>query len=142
MKKVEKGDKIKIKYVGTFDDGEVFDATDDNDTFEFTVGADEVIVGLDNAVLGMEKGEKKKVRIEAEDAYGDYDDNLLVSLGKESVPDGVELEEGESYSFEMENGGVMDLILMEVKEDELIFDANHELAGMPLTFDFEIVEIG
>ena len=88
-----KGQQVKIKYTGTFDDGTVFDATDmhDGEPLEFTAGVGQVIPGFDAAVLDMEVGEKRDVLIEAVDGYGEYNPELLQSEKIENIPDGAEL---------------------------------------------------
>ncbi|MFH0733752.1 MAG: FKBP-type peptidyl-prolyl cis-trans isomerase [bacterium] len=141
MKKVKKGDTIKISYVGTFDDGSTFDETEPNEPFEFNVGSDEVIEGLDKAVVGMEVGEKKEIHVSCDEAYGEHDETLVLSVPKDSAPEGVELEEGNVYTFPLENGETIDMELIEINDDEYIFDGNHELAGQNLNFSIELLEI-
>jgi len=141
MEKVKKGDKVAISYIGTFDDGEVFDESEAGEPFEFTVGADEVIVGLDNALLGMEVGEKKDIHVDCEEAYGLYDESLVLSVPKDSAPEDVELEVGNVYTFPLEDGETIDMELTDMTETDYIFDGNHELAGEDLNFKIELLKI-
>ena len=76
---VKKGDKIKVEYTGTFDDGTVFDSTEkhNNQPLEFEVGAQQVIKGFDEAVVGMEKDEEKEIKIPSAEAYGEPKPELI-----------------------------------------------------------------
>lgn len=67
---IKSGDKIKVHYTGTFDNGEVFDTSEGKEPLEFTVGANQVIKGFDKAVIGMKIGEEKQIKIPPEEAYG------------------------------------------------------------------------
>ncbi len=70
MSTVKDGDKVKIHYTGTLDDGTVFDSSEGRDPIEFTVGAPGIIPGFQNGVMGMAVGDSKKVHIPTAEAYG------------------------------------------------------------------------
>ena len=67
---VKKGDRVKVHYTGKLEDGSVFDSSIGKDPLEFTAGAGQMIKGFDSAVIGMEVGEEKEVKIPPEEAYG------------------------------------------------------------------------
>ena len=75
---VEVGDYVKVHYTGTLDDGSVFDSSEGREPLEFTAGAGQMIKGFDAAVIGMKIAEVKTVTIPAEDAYGIYDDTMVL----------------------------------------------------------------
>jgi peptidylprolyl isomerase len=141
MNTVKKGDKIVISYIGRLDNGEIFDQTEGDDSFEFTVGNEEVIEGLDIAVIGMAVGDKKNISIEAEEAYGERYDELVIELPKDSAPTNIDLEVGNVYTFPLENGEQIDMELVEVDDEVYIFDGNHPLAGENLHFEIELLKI-
>ncbi|HPN36944.1 MAG TPA: FKBP-type peptidyl-prolyl cis-trans isomerase [Melioribacteraceae bacterium] len=141
MERVKNGDKIVISYIGKLSDGEIFDQTEGDETFEFTVGAEEVIEGLEKAVIGMAEGEKKVVAIEPEEAYGEVFEDLIIELPKESAPDNIELELGNVYTFPLEGGEKLDMELVEIDEEGYVFDGNHPLAGETLHFEIELLKI-
>ncbi|MCF7906917.1 FKBP-type peptidyl-prolyl cis-trans isomerase [Patescibacteria group bacterium] len=71
-REVKDGDVISVHYVGTLTDGTKFDSSlDRGETFVFTVGADQVIPGWEQGVLGMKLGEKRKLIIPSSLAYGE-----------------------------------------------------------------------
>ncbi len=92
MVKIDKGDvvasgsKVEVNYTGSLEDGTKFDSSwDRKETLPFTAGAWQMIKGFDKAVMGMKVGEKKTVKIEAKDAYGEYDKNNVQKVTKEQL---------------------------------------------------------
>lgn len=128
------GDTVSVHYRGTLDDGSEFDSSAGRDPLQFTVGAGQVIPGFDNAVLGMAVGDKKEVRLEPEDAYGEHTEDRVISVPKEQAPDGLEV--GQQVML-----GQAPATVVEVTDEAVTVDANHPLAGQALTFEIELVGI-
>ena len=91
---VKSGDKVKVDYTGSFEDGTVFDTSEGKQPLEFTAGEGKVIKGFDNAVIGMEKGEEKEIKIEPKDAYGDHNPKMLKKIPRENIPKEPEPKKG------------------------------------------------
>jgi peptidylprolyl isomerase len=142
MSQAKAGDTVKIHYTGTLDDGSEFDSSSGRDPLEFTVGSGQVIPGFDKAVEGMAVGDQKKVRIEAEDAYGERSDQMIQEVPKSALPDDLEPKEGMGLQARGQDGRVINLTVTEVGDDSITVDGNHPLAGKPLNFDIELVSIG
>jgi FKBP-type peptidyl-prolyl cis-trans isomerase 2 len=140
-KVVEAGDYIKVDYTGTLDDGSVFDSSEGREPLEFTAGAGQMIKGFDAAVIGMKVGEVKTVTIPAADAYGSYDDELLLVFSKDELPEGLDPKIGDQIPLSGPSGRTMNAPVVEVTETTITVDANHRLAGKDLTFEIELVEI-
>lgn len=140
-KVVEAGDYIKVHYTGTLDDGSVFDTSAERDPLEFTAGAGQMIKGFDAAVIGMKIGELKTVTIPAAEAYGPRDDELVLTFNKEELPEGMEPKVNDRLALTQSDGRQVPVVVVEVTDEVLIVDANHELAGKDLTFEIELVEI-
>ena len=139
---MKKGDKVKIEYKGTLDDGTVFDASEKHgEPLEFEVGAGAVIPGFEKAVLGMEKGEEKKFTIPAKEAYGEPDPNLVKKIPKDKLEGAPDLEVGMALVMNLPNGASITACVIEVGDDTVTFDMNHPLAGKDLTFEIKIVGI-
>ncbi len=138
---VKVGDKIKVHYVGTFNDGEVFDSSvARSQPLEFTVGDGSMIKGFDEAVRGMAVEEKKKVAIVAKEAYGESSDDNVVSFPLTSLPEGMNPNIGDQLM--LNNQGQQIPVVVKGKTDtEIILDANHPMAGKDLNFEIEVVEI-
>ena len=149
--KVKIGDKVRVSYIGMFEDGEIFDTSYEDvakeagifyperkyEPIEFIVGSGEVIAGLDEAVVGMELGEEKEVKIPPEKAYGHVREDLIQRIPIEIFRDsGIEPKEG---SYVNTSYGIAKI--SKVMEDEVELDFNHPLAGKNLIFKIKIEEI-
>jgi len=142
MSEVKSGDTVQIHYTGTLTDGEVFDSSDGREPLKFVVGSGQIIKGLDVALPGMTLGEKKKVEIPADLAYGHIDPSARQQVPREGIPDDIPLDLGTKLQVQTPEGRMMSVTVVEVTETEVTLDANHFLAGKDLIFDFEIVAIG
>ncbi len=142
MKHVKEGDVVKVHYTGKLTNGEQFDSSVGREPLEFTVGAGQMIKGFDAAMPGMSLGEKKTITIAPEDAYGAKSEEAIIEFPKEHVPADMKLEAGMPLTLSNEAGQPVPVIVVEVKDDVIILDANHFLAGQELIFDIELVEIG
>lgn len=140
MQQAKKGDTVHIHYKGTLDDGSVFDSSEGSDPISFTIGGGEVIAGFENAVEGMSLGEKKTSRMEPGDAYGDRREELVFSVPRDQMPEG-EVEVGDMLQVGFPDGSSSAVTVAEVGDDTVQLDANHPLAGKPLTFELELVSI-
>jgi len=138
---VKKGDKIKVHYHGKLDDGTTFDSSEGRDPLAFEVGSGMVIPGFDAGVTGMEKGEKKTIKIPSDEAYGPMLNEMVMEFPKERFPEDMKPEVGMSLNMSNQEGQSFPVVIKEVKDDVVVLDANHPLAGKDLTFDLELVEI-
>ena len=134
------GNLVQIHYTGTLDNSETFDSSVGREPLEFTLGSGQVIAGFDTAVLGMQIGEKKTVRIPADKAYGEYDDELIIQVNRNELP-AMNYEVGMELAMQQASGRSVPVIVLDVAEDWVAFDANHPLAGEALTFELELVAI-
>jgi peptidylprolyl isomerase len=141
MQQAKEGNVVKVHYSGRLTDGTLFDSSEGREPLEFTVGAGQMIKGFDAGVLGMSIGEKKTLQIAAEDAYGARDEEAIIEFPAENIPADMKLEPGMQLTLRNQNGQPVPVIVMEVKEEVVIMDANHMLAGQDLIFDVELVEI-
>jgi peptidylprolyl isomerase len=141
MAQAKRGDTVHVHYKGKLDDGSVFDSSEGGDPISFTLGGGEVIAGFENAIEGMSPGEKKTSRMEPGDAYGDRREVLVFTVGKDQMPQGSEIEVGDMLRVGFPDGGSSDVHVTGVANDEVTLDANHPLAGKPLTFELELVSI-
>lgn len=141
MTQVKKGDKIKVHYHGKLTSGETFDSSVDREPLEFEVGSGMVIKGFDDGVTGMTVGEKKTVNIPYDEAYGPKNPEMVIEMPKDRFPKDMEIEIGMPLGMSDQQGQQYEVTVVEIKDDVVMLDANHRLAGEDLVFDLELVEI-
>lgn len=149
--KIEAGDFVVFHYVGRFENGEVFDTSYEDIAREneiyveereygplgVNVGVGEIIPGLDEALIGMELGEKKTITIPPEKAYGMPNPELVIDVPiSEFTSAGLEPVEG---MYVMTDSGIAKIA--KVGEESVTLDFNHPLAGKTLIFEVEIVDV-
>jgi len=134
------GDTVKVHYTGQFEDGKVFDTTIANEPIMFTLGDEMMISGFEEAVINMNEGDKKTVKIKPADAYGDYDKELLMEVDKDEFLGEKLVKEGDTVQAPTEDGVLM-FKIHKINDKTLILDANSELAGKTVIFDIELLEV-
>ena len=139
--KAKENDKVKVHYKGTLSNGEVFDSSEGREPLEFTLGAGQMIPGFDKGVHGMEVEETKTITIPAADAYGEPREELKQEVQKSQLPPEIKPEVGLKLVTQAPNGQQIPLVVTEVKEDSIVVDSNHPLAGKDLTFEITLVSI-
>jgi len=141
MTQAKPGDTLHLHYTGTLDDGTVFDSSEGRDPLSFELGAGQIIPGLEAGLADMEVGEKRTVRVEAADAYGEHDPGQVQALDLANVPDHIPTDPGTQLQLQTEDGQTVTVVVADKTDTELFLDANHPLAGQALTFDVELVAI-
>lgn len=142
MQQVQKGDTVKVHYHGTLSDGSTFDSSEGRDPLQFVAGIGQVIKGFDDAVMGMTAGDKKTVNIPVHEAYGPKNDDMVMEHPRSDFPEDLDPQVGMELQMGDEAGNIFPVLIVEVKDDVVLLDANHPLAGEDLTFEIELVSIG
>lgn len=137
----EMGDTVAVHYTGRLGNGTVFDSSVGGEPIRFVLGTGRIIVGFEQAVLGMKVGESKTVVIPAADAYGPHYDELVVTKSWAELPPGWEPKLGDQLPLTDSTGQVYTARVVEITESGVTLDANYPLAGKDLTFDIELVEL-
>lgn len=141
MQKVKSGDEVKVHYTGTLLTGEQFDSSTGRAPLKFTVGAGQMIKGFDAALPGMTVGEKKTITIPSNEAYGERNEDAIIRFPKKNIPENMKLEKGMNLQLTDESGRPIPVVVADIEDEDVVFDANHSLAGKDLVFDIELVEI-
>ena len=142
MKTVKKGDVVKVEYVGTLEDGTVFDSSDRHEApLEFNVGAGQLIKGFEDAVIGRKVGEEKEIKLEPKDAYGEHNPELVREMPKDCFPEDQEIQPGMLFMMSLPDGRQVPVRISEVSEDAVKIDLNSPLAGKKLIFKIKIIHI-
>ena len=141
MAQVKNGDTVKVHYHGRLSDGTTFDSSEGRSPLEFEVGSGSVIKGFDEGVVGMEQGEKKTIHIPADEAYGPTIPENVIEFPRSQFPPDMAPEVGMQLNLRSQDGQNIPVVIAEVKDEVVVLDANHPLAGKDLIFDVEVVEI-
>ncbi len=150
MAQAKTGDRVKISFTGRLADGEIFDSTEECHSdgcgcgagpLEFVIGDDEIIAGLNDAVIGMQPGEKKTVLIPAEQGYGNFDEDLVMVIERSDLPEDLKPEVGDTLGITDEDDEEYPVTVVEVTDTTVSLDANHPLAGEELSIELELLEI-
>ncbi len=133
---VAHNDTVEIKYTLRLEDNSVVDSNDNGPLFKFAAGGDGVIPGISNGVIGMSAGEKRSITVPPAEGYGELMDELVVSVPRENLPEGVKIGDLLSDGQSPQPWRVTDLGL-----EKATLDGNHMLAGKTLYFEVEMVNI-
>ena len=140
MKKVLSDSTVTVNYTGRLEDGTIFDSSmvEGREPMTTKLGQGQLIKGFEEGLIDMSEGDKKTVEIESAEAYGEYLDYLIQEVEKSQMPGEVEVGMPLQAQTEM---GVVQFVVKEVKDETIVLDANHPLAGKKLIFDLELVSI-
>ncbi len=141
MKRIEDGNFVKICYTGKFENGDVFDKTDECESIEIHIGAGDVIPGLEKALIGMGVNEKKTIELGPDEAYGDRDERLQRVITRSDFPPDFQPQVGEVVGFRTPAGEMLPAVVKETNGETVTIDFNHPLAGRSLVFEVEVAEI-
>jgi FKBP-type peptidyl-prolyl cis-trans isomerase SlyD len=136
--KASRGTVVTMGYKLTDDEGSILDQSDK--PFGYLHGYGNIIPGLESALEGAEPGHQQVVVVEPADAYGEVDPRAVFEVPAENLPEGVEFQPDMEVIADTPTGSVP-LKVLEVKDDGILVDANHPLAGKRLHFDVEVVDV-
>ena len=135
------GDLVRVDYTLTLSDGTVADSSEGRGPLEFTLGAGEVVPGFDNGVTGLGVGESTEFLVPAADGYGEPQPDLILELPRQEEQEGQELTVDTPIFLSGPGGLPIPARVLEIKEETIVVDANHPLAGEDLNFAVTLVEI-
>jgi peptidylprolyl isomerase len=157
MAQAKNGDKVRVHYTGRLDDGSIFDSSEGfvdecesdgcgchsrpGEPMEFVIGDGSLIPKFEQAVVGLEPGQRTEVKITADDAYGQRADEMVAVIERSELPEGVTPEEGQQMEVVLQDGTPLPVLVTAVTDTTITLDANHPLAGRDLSFDIKLVEI-
>lgn len=137
---VKKGDFVTLHYVAKFADGTVFESTDKK-PLRVAVGEHATIQGIEEGIIGMKVGEKKRIVVSPDNAYGKYHKNLVEELPLSKIPPEIIPAVGMVLTQESKTGRTLFMRISKVNRDSVVVDMNHPLAGKTLVFDVVVMDI-
>jgi FKBP-type peptidyl-prolyl cis-trans isomerase SlyD len=131
---------VSIKYVLTNNENQVLDKSEDG-KFSFLMGAQNIIPGLENALLEKAVGDTFDVKIPASEAYGEYSEDLVHAVPRTQFPQDIVIQPGMQFQGQTANGQMTVVTVKDIDGDNIIIDNNHPLAGVELNFAVEVTNI-
>lgn len=141
MQRAEKGDKVTVHYIGTLDNGRIFDQRDADEPLTLILGAGDIFPGIEAGIIGMKVGEVKNIHLPAEQAFGLRLDENMLKVPREMFPGDRELSIGRQLTIELAGNEQRMMRIRDVDEQDVLLDGNHDLAGCDLTFALQLVSI-
>ncbi len=141
MAKAKKGDRVRVDYIGSVRGGAVFFDSHGKEPFEFTLGDGQLLPGFEDAVTGLEAGKSVRVEIPVDEAYGQRRPELVQKIDRSQIPPEYNPSVGDVLQSDMDDGGAIRAMVVEVDDEVLTLDSNHPLAGKDLVFEIELLEI-
>lgn len=129
---------ITFHYTLTDKAGEVIDTSRDSEPFLFLEGSGQIIPGLEKSLSLLNVGDTRKIEVGAADAYGNHEQDLIVDIPKEKLPNEGKVQVGDQFQATGPNDEMLLFRVIEVKDDSAVLDGNHPLAGQDLVFDVEV----
>jgi FKBP-type peptidyl-prolyl cis-trans isomerase 2 len=135
---VTENSNVKVHYTGRLEDNTVFDSSEGRDPLSVELGKGLLISGFEKGLQGLKVGEKKTITIPSAEAYGPIREEMTQEVEKQYVPEGAEV--GQQLTAQGPQGP-MTVTVVDIKENTVVLDANHPLAGKDLIFDLEVIEV-
>ena len=131
---------VTLNYTLLDDDGEILESTEGADPLVYLRGSNSLIPGLEEALTGKKSGDSFRVKVAADDAYGERDETLIETLPRGEFNDVDPIEVGMQFEAQTDEGPLI-VTVIDVNDEEITVDGNHELAGLDLTFEVQVLEV-
>jgi len=141
MKTAEWGSYVKIQFSITLDDGRIVGIPKEKTQLNFKIGDGKILPALESQIVGMKEKEIKKITISPEDAYGQYNKELVLRVERKNFPHDINLTVGRTVQYQNRDGERVNFVVNAVDEKTVTIDGNHPLAGLNLTYNVELLEV-
>lgn len=134
---------VLLDYVLKAEDGEILDdsSADGGEPIRYVHGYGMLVPGLEKQLVGLGAGEAKAFVVPPEEAYGTYDDELVLEIERTEIPNSDSVKEGDEIVATDQDGDEAHLRVVEVKDDVVVVDGNHPLAGLALRYEVAVREV-
>jgi FKBP-type peptidyl-prolyl cis-trans isomerase 2 len=141
LRNAKMGDIVTVHYVGTLENGRIFDQRDDDSPLSFKLGNADVFPALEKNIIGMSVGEVRNIELSAEQAYGKRRQENLIKVSRDMFPKNKPLSVGQKLEVNFVNQEKKIMRIRQFDESTVLLDGNHDLAGCHLTFALKLIEI-
>jgi peptidylprolyl isomerase len=140
MQQASMGDTVAIEYIGTLDNGHIFDNIEDVPR-SITLGAQQIFPALEEELVGMAAGDVKNIELSSDQAYGPRLQDNMLQVERSLFPADREMKVGEKVSIQLADGSQQPMRIRAIEPESILLDGNHDLAGRHLTFALKLVSI-
>ncbi len=137
---IEQNSVVTLHYTLKDNDGRIIDYSTDG-TFLYLHGAMNIIPGLENALTGKSAGDEFEVKVSPEEGYGQKEENRIQEVPKDMFDNSEEIKVGAQFHAQSPDGSAVVVTVTEVKDDAVVIDGNHALAGKELNFDVKVIDV-
>ncbi|MBN1240243.1 MAG: peptidylprolyl isomerase [Gammaproteobacteria bacterium] len=134
---IEAGKTVGFEYTLKLDDGSVVQSNKGGEPLKYVHGENQILPALEQQLEGLDVDDEKNVKLSAEDAYGEIKEEAFQEVPTEQIPEDAR-RVGAQLSAQGYNGAIR---VHEVKDETVVLDFNHPLAGQDLMFDIRVVSI-
>ena len=135
------GSEVLMHFTLSLTDGTVADSTVEGEPLRFVMGDGSLIEGLELVLYGLKQGDRQCLSIEPRDAFGFPEEENIHTMSRSEFPEDIQLEVGQIIGFTTPSGEEVPGAIKEIKDEEVVVDFNHPLAGHEIIFDVEILEV-
>ena len=139
--KIQQDSVVKFEYTLRDDKGTVIDKSEPNEPLAYMHGHGNIVPGLESALEGKQPGDSLDVKVPPADGYGDIDKEAIFIIPRNKLPGNVKLEVGLELASRSPDGHMFRFRVAEIREKEIVADANHPLAGENLNFSVKIIDV-
>ncbi len=134
---------VVLDYVLKGEDGDVLDASDaeGGGPMEYVHGYGMIVPGLERGLVGLREGDRRTIAVSPEEAFGDHDEELVMEIGRDELPNPDKVEIGDELVAESASGEEAVVVVIEVREDSVLVDGNHPLAGAALAYEVVVKSV-
>ena len=137
---IKNGSVVSFEYVLSDENGKLIESTKGKESVIYTHGQQQIAPALEKELSGMEVNEEKNIRLLPEEAFGPVDPNGFKEVSKKDIP-AEDLKVGTTLHVRGRSGEELDLRIHEIKEETVVLDLNHPLAGKTLNFAIKVLNI-
>ncbi len=137
---IEKGSGVQLEYTLKDEAGAVLDSNRGREPLRFTHGAQQIIPGLERELVGLHAGDEKNVVVKPEDAYGPVNPGAQTEVSKTAIPESAQVV-GTRLIARNPAGAARPVVVKEIREQTVVLDLNHPLAGKTLFFDVKVLDV-
>jgi len=134
---------VTIDYELRDEDGDLLDASEgaDGEPIRYVHGYGMLVPGLEAALVGLRPGDERDILVPPDAGYGVYDEDLVLEIDRSEFPDPKAVAVGDEFVAESPDGEEIAMSVVEVKDDVVIVDANHPLAGISLRYSVRVRDV-